>query len=224
MVVPCSTWLCFSIKKGEGEDLVIRKPRKSLIDHIKADWDKSANLITEGRLLFSFIPAFFLWKYPDVIEVRWTITVLFLAVVLTDMLDGYVARKNNEVTELGKLMDPFVDKVLIILSLFSLSMAVNYLIWYITALVFIREAAITGLRVYVRRKHNVVIASARLGKLKMVAQSTYVIMMLIPVIYEGWWKMTIDTVATFMVLITIISGVEYLWNYSTGKYERISNQ
>lgn len=201
----------------------MRKSRKSLIDHIKSDWDKSANLITEGRLLFSFIPAFFLWKYPNVIGVRWTITALFLVVVFTDMLDGYVARKNNEVTELGKLMDPFVDKVLIILSLISLSVAVDHLVWFITVVVFVREALVTGLRVYVRRRHNLAIAAVRLGKIKMVAQSTYVTMMLIPVACTGWWKITIEIVATIMIVMTIISGIEYFWNYKLGKYKKVSN-
>lgn len=202
----------------------VKKPRKSLKEHIKADWDKTANLITESRLLFSFIPAIFLWRYSDIDAVRWVISVVFLVVVLTDMLDGYVARKNNEVTELGKLMDPFVDKVLIILSLVSLSVAIDTTIWYITLAVFLREASVTGLRVYVRRKHGVAIAAARLGKIKMVAQSTFVTMMLIPFYYGGLWKIAIEVVVVTMIIMTVVSGIEYFWNYFSGKYEKIEEE
>jgi CDP-diacylglycerol---glycerol-3-phosphate 3-phosphatidyltransferase len=125
--------------------------------------------------------------------------VLYAAAILTDYFDGIIARRNNEVTGFGKLMDSIADKALIV-SLFF-------------ALVVIREFAVTGLRM-VALEAGEVIAANRWGKAKMNAQSLAVFILLLGkpgaagwqgvVSQIGWWVMLVA------VVLTILSGWSYL--------------
>ena len=79
----------------------------------KSDWYRLPNLVTEVRLLFCPVPAVLLIAVLFYPELKWWPSLVFTLVVLTDALDGFLARKLNQITELGKYLDPFVDKLLI---------------------------------------------------------------------------------------------------------------
>ena len=79
---------------------------------------------------------------------RWWAAVLFIVAIATDGIDGYLARKHNIVTDLGKLLDPIADKALTGLAFIGLSI-LGELEWWITILVLVREIGITIMRLVV---------------------------------------------------------------------------
>ncbi len=97
-----------------------------------------------------------------------TAAVVFLAAVLTDWLDGRIARSMRQVTTLGKLLDPVADKLLISASLISLVQVGRVPAW-MAVLIVGREIAVTGLRA-IAAAQGVIIVASDFGKAKMVAQ------------------------------------------------------
>ncbi|HWS81672.1 MAG TPA: CDP-diacylglycerol--glycerol-3-phosphate 3-phosphatidyltransferase, partial [Rubrobacter sp.] len=95
--------------------------------------------------------------------------VLYVGAILTDYFDGIIARRNNEVTGFGKLMDSIADKALIVSLFFALVGEGSMAAW-MAAIMVIREFAVTGLRM-VALEAGEVIAANRWGKAKMNAQS-----------------------------------------------------
>ena len=103
--------------------------------------------------------------------------VLYVAAILTDYFDGIIARRNNEVTGFGKLMDSIADKALIVSLFFALVGEGSMAAW-MAAIMVIREFAVTGLRM-VALEAGEVIAANRWGKAKMNAQSLAVFILLL---------------------------------------------
>ena len=103
----------------------------------------------------------------------WLALVCFSVAALTDWLDGYLARKLDLVTALGKLLDPVVDKILICAAFVHLSIVQLCPMW-VTILIICREFLVTGLR-QIAVENGVVIAADRWGKLKMIFQIVFVI-------------------------------------------------
>ncbi|MBI5599013.1 MAG: CDP-diacylglycerol--glycerol-3-phosphate 3-phosphatidyltransferase [Deltaproteobacteria bacterium] len=93
---------------------------------------------------------------------------LFLAVCLTDWLDGYIARRTGVETVIGKFLDPLADKILIVTALVML-IQLNRVPAWMVALIVARELSVTGLRA-VAIKSGIVMPASRLGKAKTVAQ------------------------------------------------------
>lgn len=125
------------------------------------------NLITLVRILL--IPFFIIiFQEPD--EIRsLAAAAIFLAASLTDLLDGYLARRWGQITKLGKFLDPVADKFLILSALILLVDFQRVAAW-IAILIIAREIAVTGLRA-VAAASGVVIAAQEAGKLKMVVQT-----------------------------------------------------
>ncbi len=135
---------------------------------------------------------------------------IFAVAVLTDYLDGYFARRRNEVTRLGILLDPLADKLLTaaaFLSLVEMGLAPAWMVMIILA----RELAVTGLR-NVAAGRGVLIRASGLGKAKMVAQVTAILMLLLsqeltPLHLPG-------VVALWVVVVlTLLSGADYFWRF-----------
>lgn len=146
-------------------------------------WNKPANIITYVRILLAVVfmaiyVAAGVWGFRSV-SLRWIAFVLFVLAASTDKIDGYVARTYHQVTELGKLLDPIADKLLILGALIIAS-AFNEVIWIVTVLFIIREIGITILRLYVIRRGGKVIAASSLGKYKTFTQSFGIGMLLLP--------------------------------------------
>ena len=133
---------------------------------------------------------------------RITATVLYSAAILTDYLDGILARRSGKVTAFGKLMDSIADKALIV-SLFFALVAEGSMPAWMAAIMVVREFAVTGLRM-VALEGGEVIAANRWGKAKMVSQSLAVFILLLGYSSLGYWTMLLATV------LTLLSGWSYL--------------
>ena len=115
--------------------------------------------------------------------------VLFTVAILTDTLDGYLARKHNIITKFGKLADPIADKALTGMALIGLSI-IGELPWWVTIVILVREWGITVLRFAMLRYG--VMAAGRGGKIKTVIQAVAMILYLLPfsTVRPGhtWWR------------------------------------
>jgi CDP-diacylglycerol--glycerol-3-phosphate 3-phosphatidyltransferase len=129
-------------------------------------------------------------------------TVVYVLAILTDYLDGILARRSGKVTAFGKLMDSVADKALISTMFFALVAEGSMAAW-MAAVMVVREFAVTGLRM-VALEAEEVIAANRWGKAKMVTQSVAVFILLIGYFQLGYWVMLLATV------LTLLSGWSYL--------------
>lgn len=132
---------------------------------------------------------------------------IFVLAAATDRLDGYLARKNDMVTNLGKILDPIADKVLIGTALVLLSV-LGDVWWWVTVLILVREAAITIMRFFILR--YAVMPASRGGKLKTVLQSVAIAIYLLPLddlpAVLGW--LAAATMAAALA-VTLVTGVDY---------------
>ncbi|QEW02678.1 CDP-diacylglycerol--glycerol-3-phosphate 3-phosphatidyltransferase [Microbacterium lushaniae] len=145
---------------------------------------------------------------------RWWAAVLFIVAIGTDGIDGYLARRHDIVTDLGKLLDPIADKALTGVAFVGLSI-LGELPWWVTIVVLVREVGITVYRFIVVSDH--VLAAAWMGKLKTVAQAVALSLALTPLatlidslVWAGavWWVNVVTM--TIAVVLTIASGIDYI--------------
>ncbi|MGY1619982.1 CDP-diacylglycerol--glycerol-3-phosphate 3-phosphatidyltransferase [Geodermatophilus sp. SYSU D00691] len=133
---------------------------------------------------------------------RWTALALFVAAALTDLADGWLARRRDQCTAFGALADPIADKALVATALVCLS-ARGLVPWWATAVVLAREAAVTLLRMSVL-SHGVIPAS-RGGKVKTVAQTALIVLALAA---PGWTAL-LSVVVVGTVVWTVVTGLDY---------------
>lgn len=132
---------------------------------------------------------------------NWISLVIFVAASLTDLLDGYLARKNNLVTNFGKFMDPLADKLLVCSALICL-MAIDRVPAWMVLVIISREFIISGFRL-VASDAGVVIAASYWGKFKTISQ----IVMIIALLIEFPYAFVFSWIA---VILTIVSLVDYM--------------
>jgi CDP-diacylglycerol---glycerol-3-phosphate 3-phosphatidyltransferase len=150
---------------------------------------------------------------------------IFLAASLTDMLDGYLARKRGQITTLGVLLDPIADKLLISSAFISLIQWEIVQSWMVVIIVG-REFAVSGLR-SIASTQGFAISASELGKIKMVAQVVAITLLIlghqeIPALYQpGQWALYA------VVLFAIVSAVDYFrtfWNQIDGRFKAQERQ
>ena len=129
---------------------------------------------------------------------------VFVGAAITDYYDGKIARKYNMITNLGKLLDPLADKILVISALVTLAKFNQVSLWFVIIIIF-RELLITGLRSIVAAE-GAVIAAESLGKWKTATQMVALtLIILIP------FSFTINNILLLIPLIlTVVSGIEYI--------------
>ncbi|MBQ8814366.1 MAG: CDP-diacylglycerol--glycerol-3-phosphate 3-phosphatidyltransferase [Lachnospiraceae bacterium] len=127
--------------------------------------------------------------------------VLFVTASLTDLLDGYLARKNNLVTNFGKFMDPLADKLLVCSALICF-VATEQLPAWMVIVIIAREFIISGFRL-IASDEGVVIAASYWGKVKTTVQMVMIIALLIDFPYAM-------VIAWAAVALTVISLVDYI--------------
>ena len=132
---------------------------------------------------------------------------VFVIASITDLIDGAVARKFGQVTNVGKIADPLADKALIGSALIGLSI-LGDLPWWVTIVILAREVGVSLLRIWVI-KHGVIPAS-RGGKLKTVVQTVAITMVLVVVPGFPWWGAVSSLVMGAAVALTIVTGIDYL--------------
>ncbi|ADY56502.1 CDP-diacylglycerol--glycerol-3-phosphate 3-phosphatidyltransferase [Syntrophobotulus glycolicus DSM 8271] len=134
---------------------------------------------------------------------------IFIIAAATDGLDGFIARKLHQVTNLGKFLDPLADKLLVsaaLISLVQMHKIYAWIVWVILA----REFAVTGLRA-IAAADGVVISASKLGKIKTVSQVIAISIMLLndwPFSYLGIYPG--KPLIYLALVLTIISGVDYI--------------
>lgn len=166
------------------------------------------NVLTALRLVM--VPAFawVLLAYPQDQTMRLVATAVFVVAILTDALDGRIARKYNLVTNFGKLWDPIADKALTGMAFIGLSI-LGELPWWLTIIILVREWGITILR-WAILKYGVMAAN-RGGKLKTVMQSVALIMFLPGLQFmPGLWDIVAWVAMIIAFALTVLTGLDYL--------------
>ena len=149
------------------------------------------------------------------------IDIIFVIASLTDKLDGYLARKNNQVTTFGKFLDPLADKILVLTAMIMLVEMQKLPAW-IPVIVLAREFIVSGYRLVSVEKGGKVIAASKWGKLKTVTQMFAIILAFLDLhafgecftgILQGG-DFVLNLIVTVMMIIqviaTIFSGIDYL--------------
>ncbi|WEK56122.1 MAG: CDP-diacylglycerol--glycerol-3-phosphate 3-phosphatidyltransferase [Candidatus Cohnella colombiensis] len=177
-----------------------------------------ANRITLVRIFIVPIMTFFLLVKLDVPPLQissYSISynqvfalLLFILAASTDGLDGYIARKRKIVTNLGKLLDPLADKLLVAAVLISL-VEIQKLDAWVAIVIISREWAVTGLR-QVALLEGTVLAASKWGKWKTAVQITMIIVLLLNNFPFNFIDLRVDVVAVWAaVIITVYSGIDY---------------
>lgn len=133
---------------------------------------------------------------------------IFILAAITDGLDGYVARKRNQVTKLGKLMDPLADKLLVTAALVSL-VEMRALAAWVAFIIIGREFLVTGIRA-VAAGEGIIISASKLGKYKTVTQIVAIVATMINNYPFALINFPFQSIAMVIaVFFTIVSGVDY---------------
>ncbi len=131
--------------------------------------------------------------------------VVFVLAMITDYVDGKIARERGLVTSFGKIVDPIADKALIGTALIGLSI-LGQVPWWVTGIILLREIGVTLLRFVVIR-HGVMPAG-RGGKTKTVLQTITLVLLMLPLPDSWSWLTTSLLAAT--VVVTVATGVDYV--------------
>lgn len=170
------------------------------------------NLITFSRLLG--IPFLLYGLHNPTPQARWVCLTIFLVAALTDWLDGYLARKLNQITDLGKFLDPLVDKLLVLAPLLVLIELRQVPAWGVFVILG-RELAIAGWRV-----NQTTITGANIwGKLKTVSQIVAIALLIAPL--PEVWKSPSLIAFWVSVALTLISGAIYLLPQEAAKDAKV---
>jgi len=158
----------------------------------------TANKITMVRV--ALIPVFLVMCYLDH---RIAATVMFIIASLSDLLDGYIARHYNQVSNFGKFMDPLADKMLV-LSAMCFLVEKGQMPGWVVAVILFREFAVSGLRLIAAERQRV-IAAAWSGKIKTTCTMVGLCFVLVFTKYD-WLNMLVSAV---ILITTVYSGIEY---------------
>jgi CDP-diacylglycerol--glycerol-3-phosphate 3-phosphatidyltransferase len=189
-------------------EAMMDETRTTLGSEFVKDWAVLPNLITEARLILSPLAAVLYLINPD--KLYWVAMLVFVVVAATDKIDGYLARRLDMVTLLGKAIDPIVDKVLVGLTLLALCI-VNPLVLIPTVIIIARETSVFLMLKRVR-KHGRVIGTVYSGKVKMVVQCTAIALLFMP--FTGVWQLFTWSVVGASVALTLTSWGDYLREYN----------
>ena len=168
-----------------------------------------ANALTALRLLL--VPVFLYFLFAgDGHETASRITafVIFAVAIITDRIDGWLARTYDMVTEFGKLADPIADKTLIGAALIGLSM-LGDVPWWVTVLILIRELGVTVMR-FALLNRGVIPASPG-GKLKTLVQAVAIGLFILPL--HSWspvWTTVAWAAMWVAIVLTVVTGLDYV--------------
>lgn len=160
-----------------------------------------ANILTMIRC--AMVPLFVVLAalYPETVGGRILVTAVFVVAMITDFLDGYLARSRNLVTDFGKIVDPIADKAMTGAALVMLSVW-EYIPWWMTVLILVREFGITIMR-FTILKYGALPANLA-GKAKTMVQTIAITFCLLP--FELWWEPA-RWIGIALVLIAVVLTV-----------------
>ena len=172
--------------------------------------EKLPNMMTVARMLMvPLIVAVYLIDFP-----AWYIAagIIFILASITDLLDGIIARKKHCVTNIGKLMDPMADKLLVMAAMLIL-VDVGRLPMLIALIILAREFVISGVRL-VAAEAGVVIAADRIGKLKTLFQMVGLALMLLGSPAMQLTGVDIEMILMVIsVVLAVLSCIHYISSY-----------
>ncbi len=141
--------------------------------------------------------------------------IIFVAASLTDWLDGLIARRTNQVTKLGTLLDPVADKLLVAAALVSLVHVDRVEVW-VAVVIIGRELAVTGLR-GVALSMGILVPASRLGKWKTVTQYVALTLLIaergVPGELWGLFHGAANLVLWIALAVTVVSGAHYFYGF-----------
>lgn len=148
------------------------------------------------------------------------INLIFIIASITDKLDGYIARKQNEITTFGKFADPLADKILVLAAMIML-VEFNKLPAWIPIIVITREFVVSGYRLIAVEKGGKVIAASIWGKIKTVTQMIAIILAFIDVNAFGafitgnitGFAFVLNLLASIIMIVSIIATIFSGWDY-----------
>jgi CDP-diacylglycerol--glycerol-3-phosphate 3-phosphatidyltransferase len=158
--------------------------------------------LTLTLLRVLFVPVVILLMYARV--PAWASASVFALLALTDWLDGFIARKYNQGTELGKFLDPLADKILVLSVLVTLAVQLRVEVFSVLALI-VREFAVMGLRCAVLEKGGTVVAASTVAKWKTATQLIALFLLLAD------WPLAQEIYYMSFVL-AVVSGYAYFRN------------
>lgn len=179
------------------------------------------NKLTILRIILIPLMMFF-YLYEVVPYSKLIACAIFIAAIFTDFLDGYLARKYNLITDLGKFLDPIADKLVVTAGLLMLVADQTIPAPYGVLAIFIILARdfIVGVLRQMAATKNTVIAADKLGKLKTLTQDIAIIFLfilaynnsvnLLTSIARGIFEFTAFIILAISVLLTLVSGVNYI--------------
>ncbi len=171
-----------------------------------------ANIITIIRILL--VPIFLVILLTEMENKEIVAFVIFLVAAISDAVDGYIARKYNQVTNLGKFLDPLADKLLVTAALLAL-VNLGLVETWVASVIILREIFITAFRFYFLVKDSMFSASWIAKKkttLQIIAIALLILCEKLPIRDTIF---AIGTITLYIALIlTIYSGVEYIIKYS----------
>lgn len=138
--------------------------------------------------------------------------IIFIFASITDYLDGYIARRDQLVTNFGKFADPLADKMLVASAMIML-VEVGSAPGWVIAVIIAREFAVTGLRLILVESGGTVLAAAWPGKIKTVTQMLSIIFLLLNDIPFAGLGFSVGTILLYVALFfTVYSGLDYFYN------------
>jgi CDP-diacylglycerol--glycerol-3-phosphate 3-phosphatidyltransferase len=194
-----------------------------MIDYLKNYFDRIATSTDQGTVIINLpnavtilriciIPVlFFLLFDPNRI---WSliIAVLFIMAALTDLLDGYLARRYQIVTNIGKFLDPIADKIIVNTAMI-LMIPIGRIPAWIVAIIIIRDFVIDGIRT-IATSEGLIIAASKLGKRKTLCQIFALSALIIHYPFLGANAHVVGMVVLYIALcLTILSGFDYLLKF-----------
>lgn len=169
-----------------------------------------ANALTISRIVV--VPVIVILLIIDGVIPSVIAAILFIAATITDYLDGYFARKYHMESDLGKLLDPLADKLLIA-SVMIMLIPMGRVPAWIAVIIIGRELAVTGLRSIASEKH-IIIAANWLGKYKTAFQCAALIPLLIHYpILDIQFQLAGEFFLWIALFFTIWSGFDYIYSY-----------
>ena len=165
----------------------------------------TANKITVLRIVL--IPILMILLYSKHVDLA---LIAYIIACLSDFVDGYIAKHYDQVTDLGKFIDPLADKVLV-LTVMCYFVDIGMMPGWIVALVLLREFSISGLRL-IAAQQGIVIAAALSGKVKTFA--TMVCLGFMIALQDDWLPFPeVIKIACWVIILgtTLYSGVEYFF-------------
>ncbi|MDP4153507.1 MAG: CDP-diacylglycerol--glycerol-3-phosphate 3-phosphatidyltransferase [Bacillota bacterium] len=166
------------------------------------------NKISIGRIIL--VPIFLLFLMYDFVPYSRVVSlIVFTLAAMSDSIDGYVARKYNLVTTMGKFLDPLADKLLIAAALIGLVQLGLCNVWF-AVIIIAREFIVTSLRIVAISK-SVVIAASSWGKIKTTMQILAIIIVIIADYVSAPFEIGVYVLLA-ATLVTAYSGYDYLKN------------